>query len=57
MLGSEDEPVRAELALDPADFCQVVGGRHTADQVPRLATGDEDSVRNVLERAASLSWP
>jgi len=57
MLGSEDEPVRAELALDPADFCQVVGGRHAADQVPRRATGDEDSVRNVLERAASLSWP
>lgn len=56
VLGSEDEPVRAELALDPVDFCYLVGGRHTADQVPRRATGDEGAVRNVLERAASLSW-
>lgn len=56
VLGSEDEPVRAELVLDPVDFCLLVGGRHTPDAVPRGAQGDEGAVRNVLERAASLAW-
>jgi len=56
VLGSEDEPVRAELALDPVDFCFLVGGRHTPDGVPRRAAGDQGAVRNALERAASLSW-
>ncbi|MGI5453751.1 maleylpyruvate isomerase family mycothiol-dependent enzyme [Streptomyces sp. CA-249302] len=56
VLGSDAEPVRAELALDPVDFCLLVGGRFTPDEVPRSATGDEGAVRNVLERAASLSW-
>ena len=56
VLGSGDEPVRGELALDPVDFCLLVGGRHTPDEVPHRATGDEGAVRNVLERAASLSW-
>jgi uncharacterized protein (TIGR03083 family) len=56
VLGSEDEPVRAELVLDPVDFCLLVGGRYTPDAVPRGATGDEDAVRNVLEQAAALAW-
>ncbi|MEV2217338.1 maleylpyruvate isomerase family mycothiol-dependent enzyme [Streptomyces sp. NPDC050997] len=56
VLGSDAEPVRAELTLDPVDFCLLVGGRHTPDEVPRAATGDEAAVRNVLERAASLAW-
>jgi uncharacterized protein (TIGR03083 family) len=56
VLGSEDEPVRAELVLDPVDFCLLVGGRYAPDEVPRGATGDEGAVRNVLERAASLAW-
>ncbi|MET7485780.1 maleylpyruvate isomerase family mycothiol-dependent enzyme [Streptomyces sp. NPDC005538] len=56
VLGSEDEPVRAELVLDPVDFCLLVGGRHTPDAVPRGATGDEGAVRNVLEQAAALAW-
>ncbi|MFG2790746.1 maleylpyruvate isomerase family mycothiol-dependent enzyme [Streptomyces sp. NPDC048419] len=56
VLGSEDEPVHAELALDPVEFCLLVGGRRTPDEVPRRAAGDEGAVRNVLERAASLSW-
>ncbi|WP_316762147.1 maleylpyruvate isomerase family mycothiol-dependent enzyme [Streptomyces herbicida] len=56
VLGSEDEPVRAELALDPVDFCLLVGGRYAPDAVPRGDTGDEGAVRNVLERAASLAW-
>lgn len=56
VLGSEDEPVRGELVLDAVDFCLLVGGRHTPDEVPRGAAGDEDAVRNVLERAAALSW-
>ncbi|KAB1143055.1 maleylpyruvate isomerase family mycothiol-dependent enzyme [Streptomyces luteolifulvus] len=56
VLGSADEPVQAELTLDPVDFCLLVGGRYSPDEVPRGATGDEDAVRNVLERAASLAW-
>ncbi|GGJ38308.1 maleylpyruvate isomerase family mycothiol-dependent enzyme [Streptomyces brasiliensis] len=56
VLGSEDEPVRAELALDPVDFCLLVGGRHSPREVPRGESGDTDAVRNVLELAASLAW-
>lgn len=56
VLGSEDEPVRAELVLEPVDFCLLVGGRYAPEEVPRGATGDDDAVRNVLERAAALSW-
>jgi len=56
VLGSEDEPVRAELVLDPVDFCLLVGGRYAPDEVPRGETGDGAAVRNVLEHAASLAW-
>ncbi|WP_107122319.1 maleylpyruvate isomerase family mycothiol-dependent enzyme, partial [Streptomyces dysideae] len=56
VLGSEDEPVRGELTLEPLDFCLLVGGRYAPDAVPRGATGDDAAVRNVLERAASLAW-
>ncbi|MFD7709985.1 maleylpyruvate isomerase family mycothiol-dependent enzyme [Streptomyces sp. NPDC059786] len=56
VLGSEDDPVRAELALEPVDFCLLVGGRYDPGDVPRGATGDESAVRNVLERAARLAW-
>ncbi|MFC8430047.1 maleylpyruvate isomerase family mycothiol-dependent enzyme [Streptomyces sp. NPDC057253] len=56
VLGSQSDPVTAELTLDPVDFCLLVGGRYTPDAVPRNATGDAAAVRNVLERTASLSW-
>ncbi|MDX2820221.1 maleylpyruvate isomerase family mycothiol-dependent enzyme [Streptomyces ipomoeae] len=56
ILGDENTPVRAELTLTPVDFCLLVGGRHDPAEVPRLTTGDEGAVRNVLERAASLAW-
>ena len=56
VLGSADEPVQAELSLDPYDFCLLVGGRYTPQAVPRGTTGDAAAVRNVLERAASLAW-
>ncbi|MFJ8633212.1 maleylpyruvate isomerase family mycothiol-dependent enzyme [Streptomyces sp. NPDC093568] len=56
VLGSGDEPVRAELTLEPVDFCLLVGGRYAPEAVPRGATGDAAAVRNVLERAASLAW-
>lgn len=55
VLGSEDEPVRAELVLDAVDFCLLVGGRYAPDEVPRGAAGDAGAVREVLERAASLA--
>ena len=56
VLGSQNEPVAAELTLDAVDFCLLVGGRYAPDAVPRETTGDAAAVRNVLERAASLSW-
>ncbi|MER6287385.1 maleylpyruvate isomerase family mycothiol-dependent enzyme [Streptomyces sviceus] len=56
VLGSRSEPVAAELTLDAVDFCLLVGGRYAPDTVPRETTGDAAAVRNVLERAASLSW-
>lgn len=56
VLGSEDEPVRAELVLDPVDFCLLVGGRYTPEDVPRGAVGDDAAVADVLTRAASLAW-
>jgi hypothetical protein len=56
VLGSDAEPVHAELSLAPVDFCLLVGGRYAPEEVPRGADGDEDAVRNVLERAASLAW-
>ncbi|WP_031477309.1 maleylpyruvate isomerase family mycothiol-dependent enzyme [Streptomyces bicolor] len=56
VLGSDAEPVQAELTLDPVDFCLLVGGRYAPEAVPKGETGDAAAVRNVLERAASLSW-
>ncbi|TRO63478.1 MULTISPECIES: maleylpyruvate isomerase family mycothiol-dependent enzyme [unclassified Streptomyces] len=56
VLGSEDEAVRGELVLDAVDFCLLVGGRYTPEEVPRGTAGDEAVVRDVLERAAALSW-
>ncbi|MEU9325810.1 maleylpyruvate isomerase family mycothiol-dependent enzyme [Streptomyces canus] len=56
VLGSQSDPVAAELTLDAVDFCLLIGGRHAPDMVPRDTTGDAAAVRNVLERAASLSW-
>ncbi|WP_306322486.1 MULTISPECIES: maleylpyruvate isomerase family mycothiol-dependent enzyme [unclassified Streptomyces] len=55
ILGSEDEPVRAELALDPVDFCRLVGGRITPDHLPS-GTGDPTVARALLDRAAQLAW-
>ncbi|WP_432174823.1 maleylpyruvate isomerase family mycothiol-dependent enzyme [Streptomyces sp. Tue6028] len=56
VLGSEDEPVAAELVLDPVDFCLLIGGRYAPGEVPRGAVGDTAAVTAVLERAASLAW-
>ncbi|MEU7580740.1 maleylpyruvate isomerase family mycothiol-dependent enzyme [Streptomyces sp. NPDC041068] len=56
VLGSADEPVRAELVLDPVDFCLLMGGRRTPDEVPRGTAGDASAARRVLTRAASLAW-
>jgi uncharacterized protein (TIGR03083 family) len=56
VLGSDAEPVAAELTLDPVDFCLLVGGRYSPDEVPRGLTGDERAARNVLATAAALAW-
>ncbi|MFK4067709.1 maleylpyruvate isomerase family mycothiol-dependent enzyme [Streptomyces sp. NPDC029674] len=56
VLGSSADPISAELVLDPVDFCLLVGGRRTPDQLPRGTSGDESAVRRVLTRAASLAW-
>ncbi|MFI5660212.1 maleylpyruvate isomerase family mycothiol-dependent enzyme [Streptomyces sp. NPDC051684] len=55
VLGSEDEPVRAELTLDPVDFCLLVGGRAAPDTLPP-GTGDPRAARTLLDRAAQLAW-
>ncbi|MDG4861945.1 maleylpyruvate isomerase family mycothiol-dependent enzyme [Streptomyces sp. T-3] len=56
VLGSEADPVAAELVLDPVDFCLLIGGRYAPADVPRGLAGDPDAGRGVLERAASLAW-
>ncbi|WP_460064235.1 maleylpyruvate isomerase family mycothiol-dependent enzyme [Streptomyces sp. YKOK-I1] len=55
-LGAPAGPMRAELALEPVDFCFLAGGRRAPDTVPHTATGDAAAVRDVLERTASLAW-
>ncbi|MFC7306656.1 maleylpyruvate isomerase family mycothiol-dependent enzyme [Streptomyces monticola] len=56
VLGSEADPVAAELVLDPVDFCLLVGGRQDPAQVPRGLAGDPGVARGVLDRAAALAW-
>ncbi|WP_327357031.1 maleylpyruvate isomerase family mycothiol-dependent enzyme [Streptomyces sp. NBC_01304] len=56
VLGSEADPVAAELVLDPVDFCLLIGGRYAPADVPRGLAGDPDAGQGVLERAASLAW-
>ncbi|MEV0322201.1 maleylpyruvate isomerase family mycothiol-dependent enzyme [Streptomyces sp. NPDC050658] len=56
VLGSQDEPVAAELVLDPVDFCLLVGGRSDPAQIPRGVAGDEAAASRLLTRAADLSW-
>ncbi|WP_338695193.1 maleylpyruvate isomerase family mycothiol-dependent enzyme [Streptomyces sp. Q6] len=56
ILGSEDEPVHAELALDPLDFCYLIGGRTAPETVSRTTTGDEGTARTFLDRASRLAW-
>jgi hypothetical protein len=54
--GGAAAPVRTRLALDPVDFCLLLGGRYEPALVPRQVSGDENAARSVLERAASLAW-
>ncbi|MFD8570991.1 maleylpyruvate isomerase family mycothiol-dependent enzyme [Streptomyces sp. NPDC059639] len=56
ILGAEGEPVRAELALDPVDFCLLIGGRAHPGTVPRGTGGDTAAALAVLDRAAGLGW-
>ncbi|MFI6940717.1 maleylpyruvate isomerase family mycothiol-dependent enzyme [Streptomyces sp. NPDC050418] len=56
VLGSEDEPVAAELVLEPVDFCLLLAGRHDPHEVPRGLAGDGRAARSVLERAARIAW-
>ncbi|MFE0131377.1 maleylpyruvate isomerase family mycothiol-dependent enzyme [Streptomyces sp. NPDC059037] len=56
VLGSQDEPVAAEVVLDPVDFCLLLGGRSDPAQVPRGVAGDEAAADRLLNRASALSW-
>ncbi|MFE0178330.1 maleylpyruvate isomerase family mycothiol-dependent enzyme [Streptomyces sp. NPDC059002] len=56
ILGDTGDAVRAELVLDPVDFCLLVGGRRAPEEVPRGVSGDTSAAWRVLTRAASLSW-
>lgn len=54
--GPQAAPPTAELALDPVDFCFLIGGRYTPEEVPHRMTGEAAPARAVLRRAAELAW-
>ncbi|MFI6643546.1 maleylpyruvate isomerase N-terminal domain-containing protein [Streptomyces sp. NPDC050504] len=56
VLGSEEEPVAAQLVLHPVDFCLLIGGRYPVAEVPRGTSGDPGAAQHALERAAALAW-
>ncbi|TGA97891.1 maleylpyruvate isomerase family mycothiol-dependent enzyme [Streptomyces sp. MZ04] len=56
ILGSQADPVTAELVLDPVDFCLLIGGRSDPAQIPRGVAGDEAAAARLLTRASALSW-
>lgn len=56
ILGSSDDPIRAELVLHPVDFCLLIAGRRTPPQLPRGTSGDTTAIHHILTRAASLAW-
>ncbi|MEV6109045.1 maleylpyruvate isomerase family mycothiol-dependent enzyme [Streptomyces sp. NPDC051940] len=49
-------PARADVTLDPLDFCFLIGDRLAPARVPHRRTGDEAAASSVLRRAASLAW-
>ncbi|UNO44263.1 maleylpyruvate isomerase family mycothiol-dependent enzyme [Streptomyces sp. MST-110588] len=56
VLGSDAEPIAAELVLEAVDFCLLVGGRRIPAEIARGHAGDPVASQRVLETAASLAW-
>ncbi|MGW2227682.1 maleylpyruvate isomerase family mycothiol-dependent enzyme [Streptomyces formicae] len=56
ILGDTTDAVRAELVLDPVDFCLLIGGRRPPADIPHGLSGDTSAAHHLLTRAASLSW-
>ncbi|MGW7075475.1 maleylpyruvate isomerase family mycothiol-dependent enzyme [Streptomyces sp. NPDC054866] len=54
--GGGAEPVRAEVVLDPVDFCLLMGGRVSPVGVAKGISGSEAAADQILTRAASLAW-
>ncbi|MFH9422499.1 maleylpyruvate isomerase family mycothiol-dependent enzyme [Streptomyces sp. NPDC017529] len=56
VLGSDAEPIAAELVLEATDFLLLVGGRQDPDEIARGQAGDGAASQRLLETATSLAW-
>ncbi|MFH8349370.1 hypothetical protein [Streptomyces sp. NPDC018045] len=56
VLGSDAEPIAAELVLEATDFLLLVGGRQDPDEIARGQAGDAAASQRLLETATSLAW-
>ncbi|MEU4203240.1 hypothetical protein AB0B79_11555 [Streptomyces sp. NPDC039022] len=56
VLGSDAEPIAAELVLEATDFLLLVGGRQEPDEIARGQAGDAAASQRLLETATSLAW-
>ncbi|GCD38600.1 hypothetical protein OEIGOIKO_06416 [Streptomyces chrestomyceticus JCM 4735] len=56
VLGSDAEPIAAELVLEATDFLLLIGGRQDVDEIARGQAGDAAASQRLLETATSLAW-
>nr|WP_238783508.1 maleylpyruvate isomerase N-terminal domain-containing protein [Streptomyces monomycini] len=56
VLGSDAEPIAAELVLEATEFLLLVGGRQDPDEIARGQAGDAAASQRLLETATSLAW-
>ncbi|KAA6222595.1 maleylpyruvate isomerase family mycothiol-dependent enzyme [Streptomyces albofaciens JCM 4342] len=56
VLGSDAEPIAAELVLEATDFLLLLGGRQDPDEIARGQAGDAAAAQRLLETATSLAW-
>ncbi|MFD7667260.1 maleylpyruvate isomerase family mycothiol-dependent enzyme [Streptomyces sp. NPDC059788] len=56
VLGSDAEPIAAELVLEATDFLLLIGGRQDPDEIARGQAGDAAASQRLLETATSLAW-
>ncbi|MFH8406336.1 hypothetical protein ACH4FX_16345 [Streptomyces sp. NPDC018019] len=56
VLGSDAEPIAAELVLEATEFLLLIGGRQDPDEIARGQAGDAAAAQRLLETATSLAW-